>query len=260
MMKVFFVIIIAIIRADGKNFYQYSLENIIRILGQNSQDLISIYDGPYAPKPNTQFPKLKLLVFTRKNLLKDLKIRWETIDVENLGEYTTELNQFPTVLYIYGFLDRPTKFTSEGIFDSTSATLVAGTYFQRNFLAAYIDYYGLGFLVDTSSLYTNVVVVDWSEYNTNYFTSLTNLPAIANVVGDKLYAMSQDLNSLNLNSWHFVGHSLGAHMVGLIARRIKDRTGTVVIPRVTGLDPAGPIIEFVGIRDVYPRLGKDCGK
>lgn len=49
-------------------------------------------------------------------------------------------------------------------------------------------------------------------------------------------------------------------MAGMIARRIKDRTGKVVIPRVTGLDPAGPIIEFAFIRDFYPRFDKACGK
>lgn len=247
--------------ADGKNFYQYSLENIITILGASWQENVLIYDGSYTPKPNPQFPKLKLIVFTRKDL-SSFVIKLETIDVENLGEYTTELNRFPTVLYIFGFLDKFSKFTAEGFFDLTTATLVGGTYLLQNYYAALVDSFPFGsFLVDTSSLYTNVIIVDWSEYNTNYLSSLTNLPVIANLIGDKLYAMSQDpKNILSLNSWHFVGHSLGAHMVGIIARRIKDRAGSVAIPRVTGLDPAGPIIEFIGIRNVYPRLDKDCGK
>lgn len=109
-------------------------------------------------------------------------------------------------------------------------------------------------------MYTNYIILDWSAYNSEYIASLSAMPVIANLIGDKLYEMTQNsTDRLNLSTWQLVGYSLGAHMVGQIARRIKERSGRVVIPRVTGLDPAGPVVEFAFIRDFYPRLDKDCG-
>lgn len=48
-------------------------------------------------------------------------------------------------------------------------------------------------------------------------------------------------NKLNTN-FHFVGHSLGAHVAGQAARLLKN--DTVLVNRVTGLDPAYPCFEY----------------
>ena len=44
---------------------------------------------------------------------------------------------------------------------------------------------------------------------------------------------------------HLVGHSLGAHVVGFIAKKVQDM-GLGKLPRVTGLDPAYPFFELAG--------------
>ena len=83
-------------------------------------------------------------------------------------------------------------------------------------------------IVPSPSLFSNLLVLDWSAYNTDYLQSLSYMHHIANVIGDKLHEMSQDSdNQLNLSNFHFVGLSLRAHMVGIIARRIKIRDGEV---------------------------------
>ena len=44
---------------------------------------------------------------------------------------------------------------------------------------------------------------------------------------------------------HLVGHSLGAHVVGFIAKKVQA-LGLGKLPRLTGLDPAYPFFELAG--------------
>ena len=44
---------------------------------------------------------------------------------------------------------------------------------------------------------------------------------------------------------HLVGHSLGAHVVGFMAKRVQA-LGLGKLPRLTGLDPAYPFFELAG--------------
>lgn len=44
----------------------------------------------------------------------------------------------------------------------------------------------------------------------------------------------------NVGKFHLVGHSLGAHLVGQIGRTTKFSPMKLVLPRISGLDPAGP--------------------
>lgn len=44
---------------------------------------------------------------------------------------------------------------------------------------------------------------------------------------------------------HLVGHSLGAHVVGFIAKEVK-KMGLGKVSRMTGLDPAFPFFELQG--------------
>lgn len=46
-------------------------------------------------------------------------------------------------------------------------------------------------------------------------------------------------NGFDLSKLHIVGHSIGAHLGGLIARKIhNDSNGVFKIKRISGLDPA----------------------
>lgn len=249
--------------AHGGTFWQLLRQFFITTfndVGFAWESQFVIIEQPFQPRPDPLFPGLKLFAYVRQFNPTTFALI-NRIDLDNLNEFITYLNfnGYPTVLYAYGFLDKPIKFNTEGLFEMTTATMVFWPYVYRILLGEAIKR-NLR-IVPPKSMYTNIILVDWSEYNTDYIKSLASLPAIANIIGDKLYAMSQNTsNSLNLSTWHFIGHSLGAHLVAQIARRIKQRAGKTVIPRVTGLDPAGPVIEFAVIRDFYSRFDKDCGE
>lgn len=90
----------------------------------------------------------------------------------------------------------------------------------------------------------NFLVADWSSYNAgNYITVGNNLNAIAEVIGEKFASMVTS-GEIKLCDWHFVGMSMGAHLAGSTARKIKStsRKEKYLVPRITGLDPAGPLI------------------
>ena len=46
---------------------------------------------------------------------------------------------------------------------------------------------------------------------------------------------------------HLIGNSLGAHVAGAAGYKIKSKTGKKV-SRITGLDPAGPLLNFVSLK------------
>lgn len=51
---------------------------------------------------------------------------------------------------------------------------------------------------------------------------------------------------LNIDTLHLVGHSLGSHVAGHIGRNvIWFSKGVLTIPRISGLDPAGPLWSLV---------------
>lgn len=110
----------------------------------------------------------------------------------------------------------------------------------------------------------NFLVADWSDYNTgNYIDAARRLNGIGRLFGQKLAKMVK-VKQINLDNWHFVGESFGAHMAGAAARAIKESStdSKFIVPRVTGLDPAGALfspsayVPFV----LYKGLTKDDGE
>lgn len=90
----------------------------------------------------------------------------------------------------------------------------------------------------------NVLVGDWSSYNIGLFSDVAGkVEKIADLYGEK-FADMITAGGMKLKNWHFIGHSLGAHMSGGIARKIKSTSPSAdyVVRRVTGLDPAGLLI------------------
>ncbi|GFS54621.1 inactive pancreatic lipase-related protein 1 [Nephila pilipes] len=84
----------------------------------------------------------------------------------------------------------------------------------------------------------NVIIVNWILY------AIPPYPlGIANtlLVGNKVSEMIQFImnrTGIPASRFHLIGHSLGAHLVGIVGKRIPN------IGRITGLDPAGPLYEI----------------
>ncbi|GJQ68239.1 hypothetical protein Trydic_g10769 [Trypoxylus dichotomus] len=82
----------------------------------------------------------------------------------------------------------------------------------------------------------NVFIVDWSgPANQFYTTAMSAVPIIGGLLGNFI---NQIMISFNLTpaSFRLVGHSLGAHLVGVAGKQINGLADSIV-----GLDPAGPL-------------------
>lgn len=87
----------------------------------------------------------------------------------------------------------------------------------------------------------NFLFIDWTSYGSKFYLRVgNNLSKVENMYGEKLAAMI-NAGQLNIDKWHFIGLSLGAHIAGGTARIIRSSSKSVV-PRITGLDPTGPLI------------------
>lgn len=254
-----FVTTIALVR--GENWWQTIsgiFDNYFQRYGKTWDASILIVNSSFPPIPEPNYRDLKLWIHTKSSSTGE-PLSFDSIDAENLKLFTSQFNNEKTVLYVCGYLDSNIKLSFKGKFELTSSSLIFWAYYYRNFWDAEYKRNKTASQADVS-LFTNMIVVDWHAYNLDYIGSLINLPQIANLIGDKLYSMTQNSsNPLNLNNLHIIGHSLGAHLAGMIARRLNTRAGRVVVPRVTGLDPAGPVLDFPIFRELYPHLDKDCG-
>lgn len=81
----------------------------------------------------------------------------------------------------------------------------------------------------------NVIIVDWQESakSTNYPQSVSDI----RVVAAEMELLVNHLIELggDTSQFHLIGHSLGAHAMAYLAKRLPKKVGWL-----TGLDPAGP--------------------
>nr|XP_027197649.1 pancreatic triacylglycerol lipase-like [Dermatophagoides pteronyssinus] len=93
----------------------------------------------------------------------------------------------------------------------------------------------------------NVILVDWSKSD---FFPYTQATANARIAGAMTGIFIQNLiNEFNVSpsSFHLIGHSLGAHVVGYAGKWLEGK-----LAHITGLDPAGPYFE--GLTNPAARL------
>ena len=76
-----------------------------------------------------------------------------------------------------------------------------------------------------------MIVIDWSILAAVpwYDTATNNVPLVGNKAGDLINFLVRE-NVTQLSKIHFVGHSLGAHVAGIAARRVTGGK----IARVSG--------------------------
>lgn len=83
---------------------------------------------------------------------------------------------------------------------------------------------------------TSVIVVDWSYYS--HSVNYAKAQCYVEKVGKYLAKLLSHC-TIDLYNHHLIGHSLGAHVSGIVGHQLK-RLRNYAIQRITGLDPAGP--------------------
>ncbi|XP_052750900.1 pancreatic lipase-related protein 2-like [Galleria mellonella] len=83
----------------------------------------------------------------------------------------------------------------------------------------------------------NILILDWSNlaFGSYVLVALDLKPAAVEISNALVKLLKEGLNVKGL---HFVGHSLGVHLLGAVARNLSTRG--YVVPRLTGLDAAYP--------------------
>lgn len=96
----------------------------------------------------------------------------------------------------------------------------------------------------------NIFTIDWADLTTFpcYLSSLSNTRLVSQCTA-KLYAYVMD-NGGNAEETTCVGHSLGAHICGMVSNHLSIKQHKIV-----GLDPARPLIDTYATK--YFRLTKD---
>ncbi|XP_063822578.1 pancreatic triacylglycerol lipase-like [Ostrinia nubilalis] len=87
----------------------------------------------------------------------------------------------------------------------------------------------------------NVIAVDWSGYSMNYYymSAASQTKAVGRKIAQFLNSMHRRFN-ISGDQMHLIGHSLGAHVMGIAGYESEIKIG-----RVTGLDPALPMFENI---------------
>ncbi|XP_011150248.2 lipase member H-B [Harpegnathos saltator] len=149
-------------------------------------------------------------IFLRYYIRKTLD---EYIDysLDNVSSLQTRLNpNRKTVLYIHGY--------TENLQRESVRTVVQAYLNQDNHNTIALSYAKLA-----NGTYTKVV---------------KNIVQVGAVVA--LFLDNMEKTGFNTEKLHIVGHSMGAHVASYISRKVNFS-----VPRITGLDPAGPFFNFL---------------
>lgn len=98
----------------------------------------------------------------------------------------------------------------------------------------------------------NVIIVDWSKGadTLNYLLAKQRIYEIGPIVAQMIEFILETYDDKGLLSdFYLIGHSLGAHLAGVVGKSMKVGR----IPVIYGLDPAGP---FFSISEPDKRLDK----
>ena len=85
-----------------------------------------------------------------------------------------------------------------------------------------------------------------------YWQSAVN----ARVVGAQVKVLVSKLihsNIIDVSNFHLVGHSLGAHVMGYAGKGF-NLENDFKLPRITGLDPAGPMFHYESAPEEHLRV------
>ena len=82
----------------------------------------------------------------------------------------------------------------------------------------------------------NVFIVDWAKLAANryYYTSAKYTKVVGHQLA-KFLAFLKESFSVDMDSVHLIGHSLGAHVCGFAGKRLQE--SGIKVGKITGLDP-----------------------
>lgn len=86
----------------------------------------------------------------------------------------------------------------------------------------------------------NVLIVDWSSgaiptFNLDYSQAVSNTRFVGNLLANLIDRLAYLSGQKDLDRFHLIGHSLGAHLCGFTGYALRGALG-----RITGIDAAGP--------------------
>ncbi|XP_046396636.1 lipase member H-like [Ischnura elegans] len=89
----------------------------------------------------------------------------------------------------------------------------------------------------------NLIAVDWSRItlSINYYAVKNQTISVGGFVAEFVHFL-QVWGGVDLGSIHLIGHSLGAHVMGIAGKTFRNQPKK--IGRITGLDPAGPLFKL----------------
>lgn len=149
---------------------------------------------------------------------------------ENQDDFDTIELSFDSLMSSHFNPDHPIIILSHGW---NSNGLIAEKGFGKGFADAYLSVGNY-----------NVFSIDWGDLE-----SWANYPAAASrtrPVGEHAAKLVKILSEFDvLDNIHVVGHSLGAHVAGFLAKKVQEM-GLGKLKRVTGLDPAQPFFDLAG--------------
>ncbi|GJQ71265.1 hypothetical protein Trydic_g11004 [Trypoxylus dichotomus] len=90
----------------------------------------------------------------------------------------------------------------------------------------------------------NVIAVDWARYAfSGYVKAISMTQKIGSSIGELIINVTK-IFDVPVEDIHIIGHSLGGHIAGFSGKYIYNNLAKK-IGRITGLDPAGPLYNYV---------------
>ncbi|XP_070508831.1 lipase member H-like [Chironomus tepperi] len=158
----------------------------------------------------SNYPNLHLILINPQNKSQTAFYTLQNLTAINSNSWYSPIRN--TVIYSFGFTETINRETTQAIIDA---------YIKRG--------------------EHNIIVIDWSAYNgvtvADYPVAIENMKAIGGLVGARIGSIFRNFATLR---FHLVGHSLGAHLCAYVNRGIPRSFFTPQIPKIVGLDPAGP--------------------
>ncbi|KAG8226007.1 hypothetical protein J437_LFUL015933 [Ladona fulva] len=170
-----------------------------------------IYEGPTKVLPINEAEDIKFFLYTRGASYQLL-----VGDVATLNASSYDSN-YPTYIVTHGYQSSGASDTIQDIKDA---------YLSRS--------------------QCNVIGVDWSVIADNILYPVAKQHTVdVGIYVAKFIDFLATAGNLDISTLHLTGHSLGAHVMGIAGKNVKNGK----VRRITGMDPAGPLFNLEEVNE-----------